>query len=384
MPTKVATPPDDLKEALKPVKVPEAFFVIQDGRAEVLKEVPPGSRQVRIPDRKWAIIVSDQQSGENRARVITAKNRTELVRRTKQEARRLRDPRWQMTGGELRAVDSAGRELFLLVTSWIWSGPIRESAFQEGVYFTATQGKIIKEVQEHLGGNTALTKETLDQFLAIEPAQREEDPDPEDDLEAPSRAMEAVARGYALEGTPQAESIEASWRELGLSFLAVQEEFLVAALLEASDRGDYLQRLGERVIGHWPGFQTFDRLLSEDRVLIEAEEGFLVRVSSGDAVDLRPSWGKILESEADDHTGLQVDAQDLCAVGSSGEDIPGDLRGPVESQVLDLRGKTPGEAGESLHSLASPGDPGTTRSPSEERSILRKKRDQQEQGSLFV
>ena len=369
----------EISEAIKPVKVPDnLFFIVNEGKAEFTKEIPQGSSAVPIPERKWAIIVANQESGENRSKVITARNRTELVRRTKQETRRLGNPLFNVTGGELRAVGPSGQAFFLVVTSWIWKGEPRAAKIQEGAYFAMEDGELIRAVQDHLRAGEELPPEILEEFLLIEPEPEFQAPDDaeEDPSPVPVKPMEAVAKAYALEGDMRMELLEETWVELGMSYLVVDEAVLLGVLESAPDRETYLEALGQRVIQQWPGATSFDRMLSEDRILVESEEALLVRVCSGNPLDARPTWARILESEVADHTRLLVDQQDLSAVGLFQEDVPGDQREQVSDKMPDLP--------QAQHN--APLGPGVTpplESPSEMRQRIREARELQVQGGLF-
>ncbi len=331
-----------IAEAIKPVKVPDnQFFVISERSAQVLKEVPPGSKEVPIPERQWSIIVSNQESGENRARVVTVKNRTELVRRTKQETRRLGNPIYQVTGGELRAVSPSGQGVFLTVTSWVWGGePRAQAKVQEAVTLSPEELELIRDVQQHLAAGVPLSPQKLDSFLEIDIGPNHEVDErggPDSILAgAAAKAMESVAKGYALEGAPRAELLEAAWGELNLSYIVVEETSLAEALECADDRNGYLDAIGMRVIQQWPGFLSFDRMLADDRILMEVQEALMVRVCSGSALDMRSSWERFSASEPDDHTGKEVDPQDLSAVGLTEEDSPGEQHGQGASDMQEI------------------------------------------------
>jgi hypothetical protein len=360
-----------LAEAIKPVKVPEnVYFQIEDRKASYTKELQPGSRPVPNSGRKWAIIVADQS----------------IIRRTKQEARRLGDPKYHVTGGELRALGPGGEENFLVVTSWIWKGtprgePVQEGEMQEGAYFTQDQLKVIGEVQEHLHAGKMPDAELIELFLGVHPvAEPESVQESVELLPQAVSAIEAVSRVYALDGEQRSEAAESAWSELGLSYLAVDQAYLVEALESTKTEEEYLDALGARVIQAWPGFLSFDRMMSEDRILVEAEQGLLVRVCSGELVDIRSTWESLTESEPEERTGVFVDQEDLCAVGLNREDIPGDQR-DEDREMVHL--PESGGVAEGTGRTAPVGFADADEPPAEVRRRIIKHRESLTQGSLF-
>lgn len=90
-----------LREALDGHEVSD-YFMISDRKAKSFGPSPPAA-MVKVGENdpgQWAIIVVDRSTGNNRASPITASSPVRAIRRTKQEARRLRDPRYLVIGGE--------------------------------------------------------------------------------------------------------------------------------------------------------------------------------------------------------------------------------------------------------------------------------------------
>lgn len=278
-------------EALQAVRK-RGLFQIRDRKAVEIDSLPEDSEPVSPADRKWAIIVEDTEAETNRSKIITARNRTELVRRTKQEARRLGHPKYVVTGGELRFAGEGGDQVFLMVGSFQWKGEPRgksaEQPIKEGAYITRSAGDLILSMQAVIKNNEVPTAEMLQQFLRIElkdTVDTEEPDNDEDDSQALEieQARESFCESVRLEVErslargPQA--LSDVWVKHGLRYLLVEESVIRTRMQEAKEPILIREAFDTRVSSEFPGMMTVVRLIAEDRIFVSQDRG-LVRIGT--------------------------------------------------------------------------------------------------------
>ena len=278
--------PDEIEhvqESLKPSPLDEFWYTIKDRKAEKTSDPGGDARQIPSRLRKWSIIVA-RRGGENRARVITAGSRGEMIRRTKQEARRLKDPSVIVTGGEMLALGPQGERLFKAITSWTWKGRIVESV-TEGVVLSPEQSSVLQAVIHaiSLGGGVGPDQLAVLQSIDFNP-DRETSQDEVPELRSPMGSIAEAMASTDAEDRPRL--LREAWDKHEMAYIVVAEEFFAGRLEEAKDVGISAEDVGTLVSTEWPGERTFHRLLSEDRVIFEPEEMVLERVCSGERVEL--------------------------------------------------------------------------------------------------
>lgn len=100
---------ETMREALQSHPV-DHYFVIREHKAVDLGKEQPAVTPSE--ERAWAIIVSNPETGENRAKKVTVETPVQAIRRTKQEARRLRNPKTVVIGGEAIGKNAQGEDVY--------------------------------------------------------------------------------------------------------------------------------------------------------------------------------------------------------------------------------------------------------------------------------